>query len=218
MANNAQHAENGAASSPIEELCKAVFELEAYTDASEDKVQWTEIEHFCNLDITLKRKYEELEAKEKEFKEKETNALIVEKETTVAAKELDFLDRIQELKDAAVSITTEFTCKFQSNTCESSRCFGRLRHQGENTENMVVNVKPHPKLTQFCRQKDTKGLLNLGFYPPVETYQTMDATLQGMRKSCVVLIHAMASFLARIDPGADHLLNPKTKQQAKAIA
>ncbi|XVF15476.1 hypothetical protein REPUB_Repub09cG0156800 [Reevesia pubescens] len=28
----------------------------------------------------------------------------------------------------------------------------------------------------------------------------------------------MTAFLARIDPSADHLLNPKTKQQAKAIA
>ncbi|XP_062154925.1 FRIGIDA-like protein 3 [Alnus glutinosa] len=60
-----------------------------------------------------------------------------------------------------------------------------------------------------------------GFYPPDETTQPMDkrgAALRGMRKSCVMFLEAMSALLARVDPGGDHLLNPETKQQAKAIA
>lgn len=60
-----------------------------------------------------------------------------------------------------------------------------------------------------------------GFYPTNETSQLKDksgASLQGMRKSCIIILEAMATLLARADPGADHLLNPQTKQQAKAIA
>ncbi|KAL3019586.1 hypothetical protein AAZX31_05G094300 [Glycine max] len=41
---------------------------------------------------------------------------------------------------------------------------------------------------------------------------------KGMRKSCIIILEAMATLLARADPGADHLLNPQTKQHAKAIA
>ncbi|KAK8653674.1 hypothetical protein V6N13_127663 [Hibiscus sabdariffa] len=274
MASTGQHVENGVASSLIEQLYKAVFELEACTDASKDKVQWTEIEqHFRNLDMTLKKKSEELEAKEKEYKEKETNthALIVEKEAAVAAKELDFLDRVQELKDASVAAIADARANFQvtyvdpldagfnKDTKVSSPIDDRnspdedLPHRtGENTENVAAVVKPRPELTQFCERMDAKGLLNFvmenqknlscicqelsfalesaseparlvldslqGFYPPDETTQTVDAALQGMHKSRVVLIEAMAAFLARKDPGADHLLNPETKQQAKAIA
>ncbi|TKY55654.1 FRIGIDA protein 3 [Spatholobus suberectus] len=60
-----------------------------------------------------------------------------------------------------------------------------------------------------------------GFYPTNDTSQLKDkmgAALQGMRKSCIIILEAMATLLARADPGADHLLNPETKQQAKAIA
>ncbi|XWS45198.1 hypothetical protein CRYUN_Cryun15aG0115700 [Craigia yunnanensis] len=269
--------ENNTASSLIEQLCKAVLELEACKDGSENKVQWTEIEqHFRNLDISLKKKSEELEAKEKEYKEKEadTLALIAEREAAVATKEQDYLDRLQELKDAAVAAIAEACANFQPTSAEpldagdnkdtkvSSPVGDRnspdedFPHKtGENTENVAADVKSRPELTHFCEQMDAKGLLNFvmenqknlnaicqelpvaleiaseparlvlnsleGFYPPDETTQTVDkrdAALQGMRKSCVVLIEAMAAFLARIDPGADHLLNPETKQQAKSIA
>ncbi|XWS41825.1 hypothetical protein CRYUN_Cryun17cG0116100 [Craigia yunnanensis] len=278
MASTGQDVANDAASSLIEQLCKAVLELEVYKDAaSENKVQWTEIEqHFHNLEMTLKKKSEELEVKEKEYEEKEaeTRVLIAEKEAAVATKEQDFLDRVQELKDAAIAAIAEACANFQSTSVEpldagddkdtkvSSPVSDRNSPDedfppktGENTENVAADVKPRPELTQFCEQMDAKGLLNFvienqknlyaicqelpvalesaseparlvldsleGFYPPDETTQTADkrdAALKGMRKSCVVLIEAMAAFLARIDPGADRLLNPETKQQAKAIA
>lgn len=277
MASIGQHVANETASSLMEQLFKAVLELQACKDASVNKVQWTEIEqHFRNLEMTLKKKGEDLEAKEKEYKEKEaeTLALISEREAAVAAKEQLYLDRVQELKDAAVAAIAEAGANFQptseepldagdSKDTKVSSPVGdknssdeEFTHKtGENTENVAADVKSRPELTHFCEQMDAKGLLNFlmenqknlnaicrelpvalesaseparlvlnslkEFYPPDETIQTVDqrdAALQGMQKSCVVLIEAMAAFLARIDPGADHLLNPETKQQAKAIA
>lgn len=277
MASVEQHGANDNASSLIDLFCKAILELEACDDASENKVHWTEIEqHFRNLDMTLMKKSEELEAKEKEYKEKEaeTCALIAEREAAVATKEQNYLDRVQELKDAAVAAIAEARASFQPTSAapldagdnkdtkvsspvgDKNSPDKEFPHKtGENSINVAADVKLRPELTHFCEQMDAKGLLNFlmenqkninaicqelpialesaseparlvlnsleGFYPPDEITQTVDkrdAALQGMRKSCVVLIEAMAAFLARNDPGAGHLLNPETKQQAKAIA
>ncbi|XP_039045848.1 FRIGIDA-like protein 3 isoform X2 [Hibiscus syriacus] len=117
-----QHEPNDSASSLIDQLYKAVHELEAFNGASESKVHWTEIEqYFCNLKVTLKKKSEDLEAKEKEYevKEAKTIALIVEKETIVATKEQDYLDHVQELKNAAVASIAEARASFQSTTADS---------------------------------------------------------------------------------------------------
>ncbi|KAB2008539.1 hypothetical protein ES319_D10G105900v1 [Gossypium barbadense] len=122
MAGIEQCEANDSASSLIEQLYEAFHELEAFKDASENKVHWTEIEqYFRNLEVTLKKKSEELVAKEKEYevKEAETLALIVEKEAVVATKEQDYLDRVQELKDAAVAAIAEACANFRPTTAES---------------------------------------------------------------------------------------------------
>ncbi|KAJ6740403.1 FRIGIDA-LIKE PROTEIN 3-RELATED [Salix purpurea] len=276
MTNFEQVVENDAGSSLIEQLGRALHELEACKDSSEDKVQWMEIEeHFRNLETVLKKKSEELEAREKEYddKEAETRALLAERELAVVTKELELLDRIQELKDAAVSVIAEARANHQPSSLECidggdninrkvSSSLAEINYpgeysqkMGENADGVAADVKPRPELKQFCEQMDAKGLLSFamenqknlyairdelsvaleiateparlvldsleGFYPPVETTQQMDkkdAALQGMRKSCVIFMEAMAALLARIDPGADHLLNPEIKQQAKAFA
>ncbi|KAK9285368.1 hypothetical protein L1049_024559 [Liquidambar formosana] len=268
-------------SSLIEQLGKAILELEAHKDASEDQVQWMEIEeHFRNLETMLKEKTEELEAKEKEFEEKEseTGTLLAEREAAVSAKEQDLLDRVQELKDVAVATVAESRAKYKPISLElvdggdhkESKVSSSLgdtnalnsapeekspHKTGENAEGVDVEVKPRPELTQFCEQMDAKGLLDFtmenqknlsaicgelsvalesateparlvldsleGFYPPDETTQPgdmKDAALQGMRQSCIMFMEAMGALLARADPGADHLLSPEIKQQAKAIA
>ncbi|KAJ7952795.1 FRIGIDA-like protein [Quillaja saponaria] len=261
----------------IEQLGKAFLDLEAYKNASEDKVLWVEIEnHFRNLETALKKKLEELEAKEKEFQEKEAEStvLLADREAAVVSKEQDLLDRMQELKDAAVSAIVEARENHQPASLESvddgmnkeSRVSSSLADEnspeeeipcksGANAEGVAVDVKPRLELTQFCEQMDAKGLLNYvmenkknlsfireelsialesaleparlvldsleGFYPSDETIQPWDkrsAALQGMHKSCLMFMEAMATLLARADPGAVHLLNPETKQQAKAIA
>ncbi|KAJ0098007.1 hypothetical protein Patl1_28585 [Pistacia atlantica] len=190
---------------------------------------------------------------------------------TVADKEQDLIDRVQELKDAAVAAIAEVRANYQPTSLDPtdvgdnqdsmvSSSLGDTNSPGkyiphEIGENAKGDVKPRPEIMQFCKQMDTKGLLNFtmenqkklfaireelsvalesameparlvldlleGFYPPAETDQPLDkkdAALQGMRKSCIIFIEAMAALLARTDPGADHLLNPEIKQQAKAIA
>lgn len=261
----------------IDQLGKALLELNAHNDTSEERVQWTEIEeHFHNLEMTLKKKSEELEAKEKKFEEQEaeTCSLLVEREATVTAKEQDLLDRVQELKDAAVAAIAGARDIHQPKNSEPmdggdnkdskvSNSLGDTNSSqedfptktGDNAKGMASDVKPRPELRQFCEQMDAKGLLNYisenhkklnvarqeltialesasepaqlvldsleGFYPLDETNQPegkRDPALRGKRRSCLKLMEALTTLVTKADPGADHLLNPETKQQAKAIA
>uniref|UniRef100_A0A2P2JJ57 FRIGIDA-like protein n=1 Tax=Rhizophora mucronata TaxID=61149 RepID=A0A2P2JJ57_RHIMU len=277
MTNSEQVVENGTASSLIEELGKALHELQACKDSCEDRVQWSEIEeHFRSLEAKLKNKFEEIEVREKEYDEKEaqTRASLAEREEAVYAKEQEFLDRIQELKDAAVAVIAEARANYQPTSLDSidggdikdnkvSSSLGETNSSeeysphklGENTERVATDVKPRPELMQLCEQMDAKGLLGWlvenqkylysirkelsvalesaaeparlvldmleGFYPPADSTEPKgkrDPALQGMRRSCVVFMEAMAALLAKHYPGPDHLLNPEIKQQAKVIA
>ncbi|KAI4327390.1 hypothetical protein L6164_019859 [Bauhinia variegata] len=256
----------------IEQLSKALLELK---DTSENKIQWVEIEqHFHDLEATLKKKFEELEAKERQYEEKEAemHMLLGEREAAVASKEQDLLDRVQKLKDAAVADIVEARANHQISSLESVETRESINNkvssplgdknspledfphkQVEYAEGLALEVKPRPELIIFCEQMDAKGLLNYiadnknnlsvmseelavaletatepvqlvldsleGFYPTSETTQVgdkTDAALQGMRQSCITIIKALANLLA--GPGVNHLLNPETKQQAKAIA
>lgn len=269
-------------SSLIEQLGKAFLQLEAHNGASEDKVEWVEIEkHFRNIEASIKKKFDDLEVREKDFEEKKsgTQTSLEEKEAVVAIKEQGFFDRIQELKDAAVAAIMEAKQNYMAThsefdddgdhrenkvssslgdtyTLTASNEKTSPNRTGERVEGMAIEVKPHPALTQFCEQMDAKGLMNYvlenrknltsfcdelsialesaseparlvlgsleGFYPLDEVTQQGDkkdtAALQGVRQSCVMFLEAMAALLARASPGADHLLDPETKQQAKAIA
>ncbi|KAL6224893.1 hypothetical protein ACLB2K_003748 [Fragaria x ananassa] len=277
MANAEQVVASETSQPLIYQLGKALLELNAHNHTAEDRVQWTEIEeHFRNLELTLKNQSEELEAKEKKFEEREaeTCALLVEREATVIAKEQDLLDRVQELKDAAVAAIAEARDIHQPKTMEplndgnnkDSKVSSSLgdtnspqedipTKKGDNAKGMASDIKPRPELRQFCEQMDAKGLLNYivdnlkkqnvgrqeltialesasepaqlvldsldGFYPLDETNQPegkKDPVLRGKRRSCVMLVEALATLVAKADPCADHFLNPETKQQAKAIA
>ncbi|KAK6923996.1 Frigida-like [Dillenia turbinata] len=262
-----------------EQLGKALLDLESCNGASDDKIQWNEIEeHFLNLEASLKKKCEELEVKEKEFEENESKirASLAEREAAVSALEQGLLDRIQELKDAAVTAIAETWAihkppepldvgdnkdsKVSSSLDDIHALLSDSEEKspdrtGENVEGGAVEVKPRQELMQLCEQMDAKGLLNFtmqnrkyrtairgelsvalesateparlvldsleGFFPPDESTQqgeNKDAALIGMRRSCITLLEAMTNLLTRADPGLDHLLNPETKQQAKAIA
>ncbi|PSS30714.1 FRIGIDA-like protein [Actinidia chinensis var. chinensis] len=265
----------------IEQLGKAILELESLKDAAENDVQWSEIEeYFQHLETMMKKKTEELELREKEFNEKKSNTrtFLAEREAAVAAKEQDLLDRIQELKDAAVAAISgarvvhqpeplepinggdDKETKVSSSLGDTNALLDASEENSpnktdENAEGVGDEVKPRPELTQFCEQMDAKGLLNYtmenqkniqsicvelsialesatepgilvlasleGFYPPNDTTQEgdkSDAVLWGMRRSCIMFMEALATLLARADSGADHLINPEIKQQAKAIA
>ncbi|KAM7507155.1 hypothetical protein LguiA_017608 [Lonicera macranthoides] len=61
-----------------------------------------------------------------------------------------------------------------------------------------------------------------GFYPPNGTTREGDkkddTALQGTHVSCLVILEAMATLLARADPSGEKFLNPEIKQQAKGIS
>eukprot|EP00262_Sarcandra_glabra_P000841 TRINITY_DN1089_c0_g1_i1.p1 TRINITY_DN1089_c0_g1~~TRINITY_DN1089_c0_g1_i1.p1 ORF type:complete len:565 (+),score=114.50 TRINITY_DN1089_c0_g1_i1:152-1846(+) len=164
--------------SMIEQLGKTFTELESHRDASPDYgVQWKEIEeHFQNLAKSLKERFDELEAKEKAFmeKESESRALLAERESAVVAKEQASLDRVQEIKDAAVSAIVEARqkCKVASDVGANTESKVNSREpnapnseekspdrSGEPAEAVADKVKPRPQLKQFCEQMDVKGLL-----------------------------------------------------------
>lgn len=256
----------------MEQLAKAFLELEARKGVYDDKVQWDEIkQHFSDLEAALNKKNEELQAKEKEYegKELEMNTLLTQRKAAVTSKEQDLLDRLQELKDAAVDSIIEARANHQSTALDfvydaenkdnkvSSSPEDSPNKSGDKSEGVATEVGLPLEPKYYCEQMDAKSLLDyvvglkkkvsviheeisvalesatdsarlvldllvLGFYPTTnETAQQKDKTgaaLQGKRKSCIVILEAMASLLARADPGADHLLNPETKQQAKVIA
>ena len=106
--------------------------------------------------------------------------------------------------------------------CEQMDAKGLLNYIMENKKKLSVNCEEISVALQSATNP-ARLVLDLleGFYPTSETSQLKDksgAALQGMRKSCIIILEAMATLLARADPGADHLLNPQTKQHAKAIA
>ncbi|XP_050365383.1 FRIGIDA-like protein 3 [Argentina anserina] len=277
MANAEQAAAHETSQSLIDQLGMALLELHAHNHTSEDRVEWTEVEeHFHNLEMTLKKQSEELEAKEKKFEEQEaeTFTLLVEREATVIAKEQDLLDRVQELKDAAVAAIAEAWDIHEAKVLELmnngnnkdskvSRSLGDTNsaqediptRKSDNAKGMASDIKPRPELRQFCEQMDGKGLLNYivenlkkqnvarqeltialesasepvqlvldsleGFYPLDVTNQPegkKDPVLRGKCRSCLMLMEALTTLVAKADPGADRLLNPGIKQQAKAIA
>ncbi|XP_056161186.1 FRIGIDA-like protein 3 [Syzygium oleosum] len=259
----------------IDQLSKALLELEACKRVSEEKVAWNEIEeHFRNLDAMFRKKFDELEVKEREIAAKtvETEASLAEREAAIAAKEQEMLDRVQELKNAAVAAIINSRMNHRESNAEAAddgnikdgKVSGPLSDASTKEDicpsnideaEGLTDVKPCIELIQFCEQMDAKGLLNFtlkkqnnlnaifrelsvalrcatdparlvldslgGFYSQDETDQPEnrgDAALQGMQKSCITFMEAMATFLAGVESGADHLLNPEIKQQAKAIA
>ncbi|XP_016201675.1 FRIGIDA-like protein 3 [Arachis ipaensis] len=106
--------------------------------------------------------------------------------------------------------------------CEHMDAKGLLNYVLENEHNLSVIREDICIALEHATEPARLVLDSLeGFYPTNETTEPkdkMDDALQGMRKSCIIIMEAMANLLAKADPGADHLLNPETKQQAKAIA
>ncbi|XP_072991909.1 FRIGIDA-like protein 4a [Typha latifolia] len=161
----------------LEQLEKAFDELESHGETSlQSKIHWDKIkEHFLNLDRSFKDKLDELEVKQRAFEEKqsETRALIAEKEADVSAKEHSSLQRLQELRDDAVSAIAEARRKYKVAIPELVDVKGSKEKKvsaslidsnipdkgsGESTE-AEVKVKPRLQLQQLCEQMDAKGLL-----------------------------------------------------------
>ncbi|KMT09782.1 hypothetical protein BVRB_6g127620 [Beta vulgaris subsp. vulgaris] len=170
-------------SSLLEQLKEAFTELETRKVAPSIQVPWSDVEaHFCDLESMMKKKLEELKDKEKDFTQRESHnhMLLAEREAAVVAKELDLLDRVQELKDAAVAAisearanipeSVESACGVDANRIKVSRSvdeYASLDTQeeksphelGENVEGFADEVNPRAELIQFCEQMESIGLL-----------------------------------------------------------
>ncbi|XP_020094277.1 FRIGIDA-like protein 3 isoform X2 [Ananas comosus] len=262
----------------LEQLGKAFEELKSHTEASlENTIKWDDIkEHFLKLEKSFKDKFDELEQKQKELEDKQSkaHAVIAEKEEAVAAKERASLQRLQELRDAAVSDIAEAREKHKVETSElfdlkasrekkvttslneSNAPNGKAPANGsaEPTEAVAFEVKPSPRVKQLCEQMDTKGLLKFisdnmkslatlrkelsvalkyanepallvlssleGFYPQDElnSQGNDDEALQGLRRSCLVVMESAAPVFAVNEQSANCPLSSEIKQRAKAIA
>lgn len=170
----------------IEQLGKALNDLESHENASVDKDLIKDIiGHFRNLEAAVVKKSLELEIREKAFKEQESDAhlQIASREADIAAREQKFWDHLQELKDAAVSAiaaargdhqveSLEHTDAEDSKDIEVSSSLGitnalhigsEVKSSGsaaENADGASGKVEPRPELTQLCEQMDAKGLLH----------------------------------------------------------
>ncbi|XP_031480661.1 FRIGIDA-like protein 3 [Nymphaea colorata] len=176
-------------SSLIEQLHKAFGDLETHRGASLScKLQWEELqEHFSTIESSLKKRFDELEKKEKEFEAKaaETHESLKQREVAVAAKEQASLDRLQVLKGSAVAEIEEACSKYKkapspktADTSANSECKVSSYSNGEPNaplsgmeENLpdspsrsapaeAAEVKPRPQLKQLCEEMDAIGLLN----------------------------------------------------------
>ncbi|XP_021735071.1 FRIGIDA-like protein 3 [Chenopodium quinoa] len=157
-------------SSLLEQLGKALSELETHNETFSTQVPWNDVEaHFRNLESMTKKTFEELEAKEKDFTARESHyhMLFAEKEAAVVAKEQDLLDQVQELKDAAVAAITKArdNHKVSSFVDDENASIDTQERKpphkmGGNVEGVAAEVNPCAELTQFCEQMDSLGLLN----------------------------------------------------------
>lgn len=173
-------------SSLLEQLGKALADLETHKLVLSNPVPRNDVEaHFRNLESMAKKNFEELEAKKKEFTERKSHnhMLLAEREAAVVAKEQDLLDRVQELKDAAVAAITkaranhnpeslDLTSGVNSNGNKVSSSVDdenasidtqevKSPHElRENVDGVAVEVIPRAELTQFCEQMDSIGLVN----------------------------------------------------------
>ncbi|KAL9245821.1 hypothetical protein vseg_019426 [Gypsophila vaccaria] len=170
----------------IDQLGTAFADLKAHNVAGINDVQWNDVEgYFRNLESEIKKKVEELEAKERDLAERESrnNMLLDEREAAVLAKEQDLVDRVQELKDVAVAAISEARTTYaqealegdsvgltNGNKVNSSVDDDKTeldtqegespRTLEENAEGVGTEVNPRAELIQFCEQMDANGILN----------------------------------------------------------
>jgi len=157
-------------SSKIEQLQQAFAELERQSAVSMN-LKWKQLEdHFRGLEQSLKKKFDELKEQEKEFQETvaKSEKMLEQREATVVAKELTYLERLQEKRDAALAMIfsksklslpvpainpmnkalDNLGVKWPKPASEESVCL--------QVDSAVV--KPRSELVSFCEKMNVKGL------------------------------------------------------------
>ncbi|KAF6997628.1 hypothetical protein CFC21_013839 [Triticum aestivum] len=279
----ASHISGGSESTTVallEQLTEVFGKLKSHTEASlqlQSGIQWEDIKvHFLNLEKSYRSKCDELEEKQKALEEQKAGGrrLIAEKEADLSAKERASVNKLQELKDAAVSTLAEVRKKYNvelseildangskdkkvktptddTNTSLPSDEHNSAKGSGKPSEPSPVEVKPRPALKELCEQMDAKGLLKYisenskklagfrdelcvalkcatdparfvldsleGFFPD-QLPGDINYSAQGQRRSCIVLMEALAHSIGMKEPGGKHPWSSEIMEQAKAIA
>ncbi|KAG9446857.1 hypothetical protein H6P81_012985 [Aristolochia fimbriata] len=171
--------------SKIQQLQQAFAELECHRAISLN-LKWKELEeHFHGLERSLKKRFNELESQEKEYKTKalEAREMLEKQEALVYAKEQASLERLQEKRDAALSAIGQAFEKYKSASGEpnagvlsdghadaiieehaevkaSEEVNLEVKFEEENKPPADENMeeKPQTPLTKLCVDMDANGL------------------------------------------------------------
>ncbi|XAR60870.1 hypothetical protein NMG60_11034406 [Bertholletia excelsa] len=168
--------------SKIQQLQKAFAELESYRAVTLN-LKWKQLEeHFHGLERSLKRRFTELEDQEREFEAKTTEAreMLEKREAAIMAKEQASLQRLQEKRDAAVSLITNALQKHrkvssaepavvysedhgkatvvEEKAPDAMAAESNLEVLKMSSENDNVEVKAYPQLVKLCQEMDSEGL------------------------------------------------------------
>jgi len=151
--------------SKIQQLQQAFSELESH-NAFLLNLKWKQLEeHFRGLEKSLKTRFVELEAQEKEFETKvtESQQLLEKKEAVVLAKELASLDRLQQKRDAAFSeiLGKRKACNANLEPRLNTRVTkSKLEEssKSKHDEKSVVESKPCTELEILCKDMNVEGL------------------------------------------------------------
>ncbi|KAK1353108.1 hypothetical protein POM88_052946 [Heracleum sosnowskyi] len=166
----------------IQQLQKAFAELESHRAVTLN-MKWQQLEeHFHGLEKSLKRRFNDLEGQEKEYKNKTIRAreILVKREADIIAKEQASLNRLQEKRDAAVSAISSKTLAKHKKPCieptsvtTENQCSIPLVEEKppdvmaseDNSkivkmfpQNVNVEVQSYPQLVRLCQANDSEGL------------------------------------------------------------
>ncbi|XP_071723372.1 FRIGIDA-like protein 3 [Rutidosis leptorrhynchoides] len=156
--------------SKIQQLQKAFAELESQR-AVTLHMKWKQIEdHFHGLESSLKRRFIELEDREKEFETKTTQSrkMLETRQAAVMAKEEASLSKLQEKRDAAVAAIASVLGKRKSGMTNAVPKVEEKPTEPMNSECQINDMKKlsdsdikaltNPELAKLCEQNDAQGL------------------------------------------------------------
>ncbi|KAJ0963452.1 hypothetical protein J5N97_028574 [Dioscorea zingiberensis] len=106
--------------------------------------------------------------------------------------------------------------------CEQMDTKGLVKYISEKRKNLATLREELPPALK-CAAEPARMVLDAleGFYPPDQPTShgnENDTALQGLRRSCLLLMESAVPFLTATEPGDHHPLSSEIKQQAKAIA
>ncbi|KAK8943418.1 Protein FRIGIDA [Platanthera guangdongensis] len=198
----------------VEQLRKSLDEMDSHRDSLTHGKSLLEdiIQHSDNIKKSQQQKFVELETKERALEEKqaECRALLAEKETSVVAKEQDLLNRLQELKDAAVSAILETHEKYKASlenkvsisvsdhpNASSPAPDENIPVKSSSSDAMSGKVKLHLQVKQLCEQMNAEGLLKLvsdNRKILVTLHDELPVALRGAKEPAHLVLNAIEAF------------------------